>query len=65
VIELPSWMMLGAWFVMQILYAALDHSLQVMHVGWYAHITGFVYGMVFYYVATKLEVVQNPRAVLR
>jgi membrane associated rhomboid family serine protease len=43
-VELPAFVFLGIWFVMQMLNAAGD---QAGGIAWWAHIGGFVFGVVF------------------
>lgn len=45
VIQVPAWIFIGAWFVVQIAYAVLAQATDVeTGVAWYAHIGGFVAG---------------------
>jgi hypothetical protein len=45
-IEIPAFFFLGFWLVMQILQAAGSHA-QVSGIAWWAHIGGFVAGIIF------------------
>ena len=45
-IEIPAFIFLGIWFVMQMLYAAGSHAGSA-GIAWWAHIGGFVFGIVF------------------
>jgi membrane associated rhomboid family serine protease len=45
-LELPAFFFLGIWFILQFLSAAGPHG-QEGGIAWWAHIGGFVFGMVF------------------
>jgi len=45
-LEIPAFIFLGIWFVMQMLYAAGSHAGST-GIAWWAHIGGFVFGIVF------------------
>ncbi len=45
-VEIPAYFFLGLWFVLQFLNAAGSHS-AVGGVAWWAHVGGFVFGMLF------------------
>lgn len=44
-IELPAYIFLGFWLFFQFISASLTHTAQVTGVAWWAHIGGFVSGM--------------------
>lgn len=45
-VEIPAFIFLGIWFVMQMLYAAGSHAGST-GIAWWAHIGGFIFGIVF------------------
>lgn len=45
-VELPAFFFLGVWFIIQFLNAAISHG-QVTGIAWWAHIGGFVCGIIF------------------
>jgi hypothetical protein len=45
-IEIPAFVFLGIWFMMQMLYAAGSHGAST-GIAWWAHIGGFVFGIIF------------------
>mgnify|MGYP003564610468 CR=1 FL=1 len=45
-IEIPAFFFLGLWFLIQFINAAGSH-IEVSGIAWWAHIGGFVFGMVF------------------
>ena len=45
-IEIPAFFFLGIWFVFQFLSAAGSHS-QMAGIAWWAHIGGFIFGIIF------------------
>lgn len=45
-IEIPAYFFLGIWFVLQFVSAALSHS-DYGGIAWWAHIGGFVFGILF------------------
>ena len=45
-IEIPAYFFLGIWFVLQFVSAALSHS-DFGGIAWWAHIGGFVFGILF------------------
>jgi len=49
-VELPAIVLLTIWFFMQVLYSSLEG------VAWYAHIGGFIFGLVMIkHVSSKME----------
>ncbi len=52
-VEIPAYFFLGLWFVLQLLNAAGSHG-AISGVAWWAHVGGFVFGMVFLKVFTLL-----------
>lgn len=53
--QVPAILVLGLWFVLQLLYASFDSGGQGGGVAWWAHIGGFVAGMVL------ITVFRDPR----
>jgi membrane associated rhomboid family serine protease len=45
-IEIPAFFFLGLWFLMQFINAAGSH-MEASGIAWWAHIGGFIFGMVF------------------
>lgn len=45
-VEIPAFFFLGFWFLMQFISAAGSHT-GVSNIAWWAHVGGFVFGMVF------------------
>lgn len=45
-VEIPAFFFLGFWFLMQFINAAGNHG-QAGGIAWWAHIGGFVFGMIF------------------
>ncbi|MFO7604911.1 MAG: rhomboid family intramembrane serine protease [Desulfurivibrionaceae bacterium] len=45
-VEIPAFIFLGIWFVMQMLYAAGSHAGST-GIAWWAHIGGFIFGIIF------------------
>lgn len=46
--EVPAWVLIGSWFLLQLIngYAALAETAQSGGVAWFAHIGGFVAGLI-------------------
>jgi membrane associated rhomboid family serine protease len=63
-IEIPAFFFLGVWFLLQFLNAAASHS-GMTGIAWWAHIGGFVCGMVLVKVLDLLPVTGVSRPVLR
>ncbi|MBW2662750.1 MAG: rhomboid family intramembrane serine protease [Deltaproteobacteria bacterium] len=45
-VEIPAFFFLGFWFVVQLLSTAGSHG-QMAGIAWWAHIGGFIFGMIF------------------
>jgi len=45
-IEIPAYFFLGFWFVLQFINAAVSHG-DVSGIAWWAHIGGFIFGIIF------------------
>ena len=52
-IEVPAYFFLGIWFLIQFLSAAGTHA-QTSGIAWWAHIGGFLFGMVFLKLFSKV-----------
>ena len=52
-IEVPAYVFLGIWFLIQFLSAAGTHA-QTSGIAWWAHIGGFLFGMVFLKLFSKV-----------
>jgi hypothetical protein len=52
-VEIPAFFFIGFWFVMQLLNAAGSHG-GGGGIAWWAHIGGFLFGIVFLKLALKL-----------
>ena len=52
-VEIPAFFFIGFWFVMQLLNAAGSHGVGG-GIAWWAHIGGFLFGIVFLKLALKL-----------
>ncbi|OQY07788.1 MAG: rhomboid family intramembrane serine protease [Desulfobacteraceae bacterium 4572_123] len=52
-VEIPAFFFLGLWFMMQFINAAGSH-LHGGGIAWWAHIGGFVFGIVFLYLMEKI-----------
>jgi membrane associated rhomboid family serine protease len=50
--EVPAWALIGSWFLLQLIngYAALAETAQSGGIAWFAHIGGFVAGLVLVWV---------------
>lgn len=54
-IEIPAFFFLGVWFVLQFIRAAGSHA-AVSGIAWWAHIGGFIFGMLFLKMFVALPV---------
>jgi membrane associated rhomboid family serine protease len=45
-IEIPAFIFLGIWFVLQFINAAASHG-SISGIAWWAHIGGFIFGIIF------------------
>ncbi len=52
--HLPASLYLGIWFLYQLLYAAMDFSTASTNVAWFAHIGGFLFGVLVAYFRKKI-----------
>ena len=50
VLHIPAVLYLGTWFLFQLLWGFVTQASGVTHVGWFAHIGGFVFGGVGAYL---------------
>lgn len=58
-LEIPAYLFLGLWFVLQFISAAGSHA-QAGGVAWWAHIGGFVFGIIFLKIMLKLPSASPP-----
>jgi len=58
-LEIPAYFFLGVWFVLQFINAA-GSSAQMGGVAWWAHIGGFVFGIIFLKILLMLPSAQAP-----
>jgi membrane associated rhomboid family serine protease len=58
-LEIPAFFFLGIWFILQFLNAAGSHG-QVSGVAWWAHIGGFVFGIIFLKLLLALPSASSP-----
>ncbi len=62
-LEIPAYFFLGIWFILQFINAAASQG-QAAGVAWWAHIGGFIFGILFLKVALSLPAVE-PHGKLR
>jgi len=48
-LHLPALLYLGFWFLLQLMFGLLYHSVGLSNIAWFAHIGGFVFGAVVAY----------------
>jgi len=65
IITIPAVVVLGIWFLIQILSNALERSAGGGGVAWSAHIGGFTAGLIFVFLFQKNELVRRARRRLR
>ena len=63
-LEIPAFFFLGIWFILQFLNAAGSHG-QVSGVAWWAHIGGFVFGIIFLKLLLALPSASPPEKLRR
>jgi hypothetical protein len=63
-LEIPASFFLGIWFILQFLNAAGSHG-QVSGVAWWAHIGGFVFGIIFLKLLLMLPSASSPEKLRR
>lgn len=59
VIRVPAVGYLGCWFVFQLLFGLFYKGIGILNVAWFAHIGGFVFGVVFAYFVKKSEALRK------
>ena len=52
-VDIPAYVYFGGWFGMQVLFACLIAHLGSGGIGWFSHIGGFVFGMLFAFVCLR------------
>ena len=63
-LEIPAAFFLGIWFILQFINAAGSHG-QVSGVAWWAHIGGFVFGIIFLKLLLALPMASPPEKLRR
>jgi membrane associated rhomboid family serine protease len=63
-LEIPAYFFLGFWFILQFISAAGSHG-QAGGVAWWAHIGGFIFGILCLKTLLVLPAAQPPEAVRR
>jgi len=63
-LEIPAAFFLGIWFILQFVNAAGSHG-QVSGVAWWAHIGGFVFGIIFLKLLLALPIASPPEKLRR
>jgi membrane associated rhomboid family serine protease len=53
-IEIPAAFFLGIWFLIQFLSASLEGSVGGGGIAWWAHVGGFLFGVLFYYLVRMI-----------
>lgn len=56
-VPIPAWVLIGSWFLLQLIngYAALAETAQSGGIAWFAHIGGFVAGLLLVWVFKREE----------
>jgi membrane associated rhomboid family serine protease len=63
-LDIPAYFFLGFWFLLQFINAAGSHG-QASGVAWWAHIGGFVFGLIFLKIFLALPGTSPPKEVSR
>jgi membrane associated rhomboid family serine protease len=63
-LEIPAYFFLGFWFIFQFISAAGSHG-QAGGVAWWAHIGGFIFGILFLKILQALPAAEPPAAARR
>jgi membrane associated rhomboid family serine protease len=63
-LEIPAAFFLGIWFILQFINAAGSHG-QVSGVAWWAHIGGFVFGIIFLKLLLAVPIASPPEKLRR
>lgn len=53
IVHVPAWLFLGAWFLLQLVFGLMYESTGYSNVAWFAHIGGFVFGIIVAYSKKK------------
>jgi membrane associated rhomboid family serine protease len=64
-VEIPAFIFLGIWLLIQFLNASLAPAAETGGVAWWAHFGGFVFGMLFLLVFTRLPVLGLQKRITR
>src|SRR6266850_5791475 len=59
-VRLPAFVVLGMWFLFQVIYSAMSATRPGGGVAWFAHIGGFVAGMILLTVFRRDRVARRP-----
>jgi len=49
ILRVPAWLYLGSWFCLQLMYGLAYPTVDYSNIAWFAHIGGFVFGVVVAY----------------
>jgi len=64
-VEVPAFVFLGVWLAVQFLNATFAPAAETGGVAWWAHFGGFVFGVVFLFVFTRLPVIGLQHRITR
>ena len=64
-VEIPAFLFLGVWLVIQFLNATFAPVAETGGVAWWAHFGGFVFGMIFLLLFTRLPVIGLQKRITR
>jgi len=53
IVNVPAFLYLGFWFLFQLVFGIFYTSLGISSIGWFAHIGGFVFGVLIAYIRIK------------
>ncbi len=63
-VEIPAFIFLGVWLVIQFLSAGFTSAAEAGGVAWWAHLGGFIFGMLFLLLMTRLPVIGLQRRIV-
>jgi membrane associated rhomboid family serine protease len=64
-VEIPAFIFLGVWLVIQFINAGLAPAAEAGGVAWWAHFGGFLFGVLFLQLFTRLPVIGLQRRITR
>jgi len=64
-VEIPAFLFLGVWLAIQFLNASFAPAAETGGVAWWAHFGGFVFGMLFLLLLTRLPVIGLQKRITR